>query len=180
LLLATGRKAHKAKGTKVASFAFPFAFCWLAFYGLPAVAKSKGCLSCLSCLCKATSKGCKATLCLWRMQRKGKRSKGCNPCFFCLCVAEVKSKGCAAPLLLRSGQKGKRARVFILILIKITFAFGYSSRPNRPGAGRAYSPASSKRPASRRQKEQRLRLLPLPFAFAFCLLGFTPCSQKQR
>jgi hypothetical protein len=125
LLLATGRKAHKAKGKgKRQRKSAPLLPLLLP---LLADAKSKGCLSCL----------CKATLCFW------------------LCNAKAK------------GAKVVRLRVILLLLRRnITFAFGYSSWPNRPGASRAYSPASSKRPASRRQKEQRLRLLPLPFAFA--------------
>jgi hypothetical protein len=43
LLLASASKGKRNKGS-FASFAFalPFAFCWLALYGLPAVAKSKG------------------------------------------------------------------------------------------------------------------------------------------
>src|ERR1700679_1164193 len=90
-------KEQRVNGSCFINFCLCVAFC-LCVFCLSCLCKatSKGCvfcLSCLSCLCEATSKGCKATLCFWlsfafgyatqrQKASKGKRSKGCVA--FCL------------------------------------------------------------------------------------------------
>jgi hypothetical protein len=136
-----------------------------------AVVKSKGCLSCLSCLCKAT-------LCFWRMQRKGKRSKGCKAtlCFWRM-LAKAKGAKVVTLACYPGGNGGLRVILLLLrrnIRTKVAsfaspFAFCwlafYCWQGCMPCLHQAYS-------ASCCSQKQRLPLL-LPSAgwpFTACLL----------